>query len=60
MTIEEYILYRIKTLRESKRKIIEKKCNGWQEMLWEINSRLNELEHIAIEYKLGLKDDRSE
>lgn len=57
MTIEEYILYRIETLRESKRKIIEKKCYGYKELLWDINSRLSELQHIAIEYKLGLKDD---
>ena len=60
MTIEEYILYRIRTLKESKKRIATKKCNGWQELLWEINSRLNELEHIAIEYRLGLKDDGSE
>lgn len=54
--LQEYINYRIRTLRKAKKDLIEKKCNGWKELLWETNSRLSELESIAINFRFYEKE----
>ena len=50
MSIEEKIVLRIKELRGKKQDIVKEKPNNYQDLLYEINGRLYELESIALHY----------
>lgn len=57
MYLEQYIINRIIQLRKSKFQICNTKTRlaGKTAMLQEINSRLSELEHIAIDFNFYKK-----
>lgn len=57
MNLEQYIINRIIQLRNSKFQICNTKTRlaGKTAMLQEINSRLSELEHIAIDFNFYRK-----